>query len=76
MERQTLSAKEAAKYIGISYWLILEMAKRKEIPCIRVGSRVLFRKNAVDSWMAEREVESVQQPFEKKGYGELRRVGY
>jgi excisionase family DNA binding protein len=66
MERQTLSAKEAAKYIGISYWLILEIAKRKEIPCIRIGSRVLFRKDALDNWMAEREVESVQQPIVKK----------
>lgn len=45
MESQTLSAREAAKYIGISYWLILEVVKRKEIPCIRVGSRVLFRRD-------------------------------
>ncbi|GHH96658.1 excisionase family DNA-binding protein [Neobacillus kokaensis] len=62
MERQTLSAKEAAKYIGISYWLILDITKRKEIPCIRVGSRVLFRKDALDDWMEEKEHESVQQP--------------
>ncbi|MBI0578612.1 excisionase family DNA-binding protein [Neobacillus cucumis] len=66
MERQTLSAKEAAKYIGISYWSILEIAKRKDIPCIRIGSRVLFRKDAIDNWMVDREVESVQQPDVKK----------
>jgi excisionase family DNA binding protein len=66
MERQTLSAKEAANYIGISYWLILEIAKQKEIPCIRIGTRVLFRRDAIDNWMAGREVESVQQPIVKK----------
>jgi excisionase family DNA binding protein len=63
---QTLSAKEAAKYIGISYWLILEIAKRKEIPCIRIGSRVLFRKDAIDNWMEEREEESVEGPILEK----------
>jgi excisionase family DNA binding protein len=74
MERQTLSAKDAAKYIGISYWLILEISKRKEIPCIRVGSRVLFRRDALDNWMKDREAESIQQTYTKKGYGTLRRI--
>jgi hypothetical protein len=30
----TIDAKQAAKYIGISYWSILEMCKRGEIPYV------------------------------------------
>ena len=51
----TLSAKEAATYLGISYGLILELAKRKEIPHIRAGARVLFRQSTLDEWMEKRE---------------------
>ncbi len=55
MGRSTLRAKEAAKYLGVSYWLILEMAKKREIPHIRAGSLVLFRRETLDSWMKEQE---------------------
>lgn len=59
MGRSTLKAKEAAGYLGISYWLILEMAKRGEIPHIRAGSRVLFRRESLDGWMDEQEQANV-----------------
>lgn len=55
MGRSTLKATEAAHYLGISYWLILEMAKRGEIPHIRAGSRVLFRRESLDEWMKNQE---------------------
>ena len=58
--RATFKAREAAEYLGISYWLILEMAKRGEIPHIRAGRLVLLRKEALekealDRWMDEQE---------------------
>ena len=53
--RATFKAREAAEYLGVSYWLILEMAKRGEIPHIRAGRLVLFRKEALDRWMDEQE---------------------
>ena len=48
VQRTTLTAKEAAEYLGISYWLITQLVKRKQIPCSRVGKRILFRKEALD----------------------------
>lgn len=60
MEQITMTAKEAAEYIGVSYWHLLETAKRKQIPHVRVGARVLFRKETLDRWMANQEVLSVQ----------------
>jgi excisionase family DNA binding protein len=64
VERVTMSAKEAAAYLGISYWLILEMAKRHEIPYIACGSRKLFRKEALDKWMEEQEKKILEKPKE------------
>lgn len=57
--RTTLTAQEAAEYIGISYWLILELVKRKQIPSIRAGARVLFRESALNDWMTNQEQASL-----------------
>lgn len=72
MEQATLSAKQAAQYIGCSYWTILEMAKKGMIPHIRVGKKVLFRKYVLDNWMEEQEKQSTLHEEEK--YETLRRV--
>lgn len=53
--RLTIDAKQAANYIGISYWSLLEMCKRGEIPYILVGNRKLFRTESLTSWLASRE---------------------
>ncbi|KUO75559.1 MAG: hypothetical protein APF81_27465 [Desulfosporosinus sp. BRH_c37] len=55
IQKATLSSKEAAEYLGISYWLLLEMVKRKKINPIRCGGRYLFRQSALDDWMTEQE---------------------
>ena len=55
MQRITLTAKEAAEYLGISYWLITQLVKRKQIPCSRVGRRILFRKEILDIYLSEKE---------------------
>lgn len=70
-ERATMTAKEAATYLGISYWLVLEMVKRGSLKSIRAGSRVLFRKSALDDWMASQEAGTGSQ---EQGYGQLRRA--
>ena len=48
VKRTTLTMKEAAQYLGISYWLVNQLVRRKQIPCARVGGRVLFRVKALD----------------------------
>ncbi|MCL6558881.1 MAG: helix-turn-helix domain-containing protein [Firmicutes bacterium] len=72
-KRATVDAKEAAEYIGVSYWLLLEMAKRGEVPCIRAGRRVLFRVASLDAWMRDQEEKSVRK-HETTGTGKIRRV--
>lgn len=43
IKRTTLTAKEAAEYLGISYWFVTQLVKRRQLPCIRIGNRLLFR---------------------------------
>ena len=59
IHRTTLTAKEAAEYLGISYWLITQLVRRKQIPCSRVGKRILFRKEALDVYLRKKENDSL-----------------
>lgn len=61
IQRTTLTAKEAAEYLGISYWLITQLVKRKQIPCSRVGRRILFRKDALDVYLNKKENDSLKE---------------
>ena len=57
--RTTLTMKETAQYLGVSYWLVNQLVKRKQIPCSRVGGKVLFRKEALDKYLNEKEKASI-----------------
>ena len=61
LQRTTLTAKEAAEYLGISYWLITQLVKRKQIPCSRVGKRILFRKEALAIYLSKKENDSIEE---------------
>lgn len=75
MTQITMKPEEAAKYLGIKYQTILEYARQKKIPHIRIGRRVFFRQEVLDKWMSEKEISSIQiQDEEAKDYGKLRKV--
>ena len=59
VQRTTLTMKEAAEYLGISYWLINQLVRRKEIPCSKVGGKFLFRVQVLDQYLSSKEQESV-----------------
>ena len=59
VQRTTLTMKEAAEYLGISYWLINQLVRRKEIPCTKVGGKFLFRVQVLDEYLSSKEQESV-----------------
>ena len=59
IHKTTLTAKEAAEYLGISYWLITQLVRRKQMPCSRVGKRILFRKEALDIYLSKKENDSL-----------------
>ena len=57
VERTTLTMKETAEYLGISYWLVNQLVRRKQIPCARVGGRV----QALDEYLKEKEENSIKK---------------
>ena len=59
VQRTTLTMKEAAEYLGISYWLINQLVRRTELPCSKVGVKFLFRVQVLDEYLSSKEQESV-----------------
>ena len=59
VQRTTLTMKEAAEYLGVSYWLINQLVRRKQIPCSKVGGKFLFRVQALDEYLSSKEKASV-----------------
>lgn len=59
VQRTTLTMKEAAEYLGVSYWLINQLVRRKQIPCSKVGGKFLFRVQVLDEYLNSKEQESV-----------------
>jgi len=68
-----MEAKEAAEYLRVSYWSVLNWARQRKIPHVRVGSRVLFSREGLDRWIADMEAQSVRKP-EPIEYGKLRKI--
>lgn len=59
VQRTTLTMREAAEYLGISYWLINQMVRRKQIPFCKIGGKYLFRVQALDEYLSNQEKESL-----------------
>ena len=53
--------RETAEYLGISYWLVNQLVRRKQIPFARVGGRVLFRVKSLEEYLKEKEEESLKK---------------
>ena len=59
VQRTTLTMKEASEYLGISYWLINQLVRRKQIPCSKVGGKYLFRVQVLDEYLKNMEHQSI-----------------
>lgn len=59
IKRTTLTMKEAAEYLGISYWLINQLVRKKQIPCCKVGGKYLFRVQALGEYLENMEQQSI-----------------
>ena len=52
-ERLTLTVEEAAGLLGISRALAYELVGRGELPCLRLGRRVVIPRRAIDALLAQ-----------------------
>lgn len=75
MPRHMLEAQEAADYLKISYWALLEKARKGLIPHVRIGRRVLFSQEGLDKWTEDLESKSViKLEDQPETYGVLRKI--
>lgn len=74
MARHMLDAQEAADYLKISYWTVLQKAKKGTIPCTKIGARVLFSQEGIDAWIESQENQSIYKPEPEAQYGKLRKI--
>lgn len=61
IQKSTLTMIEAAKYLGISYWLIGQLIRARKIPCSKLGGKYLFRVQALDDYLKEKEEASLKR---------------
>jgi excisionase family DNA binding protein len=55
MDKVTMTVTDAAAYIGCHPDTIYNMVRQKQIPHVRVRRKILFRRDALDAWMASQE---------------------
>jgi excisionase family DNA binding protein len=55
IERSTLTVIEAALYLGISKNLMYQLVRENRIPAIRIGRRILFKRDSIDRWLSNQE---------------------
>jgi excisionase family DNA binding protein len=48
-ERPVLTVQEVAELLGVSRWLVQQAARTGELPCIRLGRRILFSRARLES---------------------------
>ena len=58
-----LGVKELAQYLGVSVQWVYERVQLKEIPHIKVGKHVRFKKSDIDHWLDSLKVPSMDSPL-------------
>lgn len=62
--KRVLDSAEAAKYLGISYWLIRKLVREKKIPHYKIESKTLFTKEILDKYI-QNSLEDESSPKKK-----------
>lgn len=58
--RDIMTAEEVADYLHISRAYVFTLIERDKLPHIRLGRRLLFRRDALDRFLQERETTPVK----------------
>lgn len=56
-----LTIKEAALYLKCSASSIRALVREKRIPFFRVGNKLFFKKESIDVWVSNQEVNNLQK---------------
>lgn len=51
IETDFMTVKEAALYLRVSPMLIYQLNARKQIPCRKIGRKIIFSKKELSEWV-------------------------
>lgn len=54
-----LTSYEAAEFLHISYWHLMDLVRRKKIPNIRFSRKVFFKQASLEKYINDLEAQSV-----------------
>ena len=54
-----MSVHQVANYVGLSKATVYKYASDRTLPHVKIGSRLLFRRSEIASWIDERSVEVI-----------------
>lgn len=57
---ETFNIKELSEYLKCSISGIRNLVRSKKIPYYRIGNRIFFRKETIDLWIKNQEVQNIQ----------------
>lgn len=57
----------------VSEWSLYEAIKRKKLPAVHIGRRVLLDEDSLKAWWERQQEDSVKQT-ESIGYGKIRQI--
>lgn len=52
-DRATLSVAETALLLGVSPWLVQQEVRRGNLPCVRLGRRILIPRARLMDWLED-----------------------
>jgi excisionase family DNA binding protein len=56
MERELFTKAELMEYLRVSRGTIDKLIRRREVPFIKLGKKVLFRKKEIDAWLETKRI--------------------
>ena len=59
MEKQILNVREAAEFLGLKVPTLYKYTHGRNIPFIKLGSRVLFKSDELNRWIDEHKVKPI-----------------
>jgi len=74
---ELLDADEAIAYLGlgnkVSKWSWYEWTRRHDVPHVKIGRRLFYRRSSLDRWLTEQESASLVKPG-KELFNTIRRL--
>ena len=61
MEKELLTAKETAKFLGLAEITIYKMTYRKQIPYVKLGRTKRFEKSKILEWIDKNSYDTIKK---------------